>query len=368
MESFDNIGTRSDRYLSICGVKVKASGGGNTIYSVIMGKNLFIHSYEEIISVENLLDAWCEFRRGKRVRADVLEFERQLMTNILSLHRDLADLTYEHSSYEAFTISDPKTRNIHKATVADRVLHRALYRKLYPFFDSKFISDSFSCRVNKGVHKGLNRFNDYGRKESLNHHKTVWILKCDVRKFFATIDQRVLLQIVERSIADQRVKWLLEKIVGSFYSERDGVGLPLGNLTSQLFANVYMNDFDQFVKHSLGVKRYIRYADDFVLLSRDKAYLEKLLPKMKEYLKERLQLELHPQKIELKTFASGVDFLGWVHFPDHRVLRTATKRKMIRVLNQNPNGATFNSYKGLLSHGNTQGLLQVIVKALSGNW
>ena len=146
--------------------------------------------------------------------------------------------------------------------------------------------------------------------------------------------------------------WLLEKVIQSFQSTKERVGLPLGNLTSQLFANVYMNEFDQFMKHKIKAQYYIRYADDFIILSQDKMWLEDILLKIKEFLKNNLKLELHPAKVSIETLASGIDFLGWVNFADHRVLRTATKKRMIRRLDMNSSDATINSYLGLLRHGN----------------
>jgi len=325
--------------------------GGGSPRSV--GRVRCIHSYNDIISLENLLGAWKEFRRGKRKRKDVLEFERNLMRNIISLHSDLVAKSYKHSPYEAFNISDPKPRNIHKATVRDRLLHHAVYRKLYPFFDKTFIADSYSCRIYKGSHKSLRRFRHFADIVSKNNTCTTWILKCDVRKFFASIDQSGLIVILEKYLADSEVVWLLSHIVKSFQSSNSDVGLPLGNLTSQLLVNIYMNKFDQFIKHELKAGYYIRYADDFVIFSRDKNYLERLIPQISSFLKENLKLSLHPDKVFIKTLASGVDFLGWVHFPHYRVLRGSTRRKMIKRIKANPIRQTIDSYCGLLGHGNT---------------
>lgn len=319
------------------------------------------HTYENIISLENLLEAWKEFVRGKRSRKDVQEFELHLMDNILELHANLKEKTYIHSDYEAFNISDPKPRSIHKASVRDRLLHHALYRVLYPFFDKTFISDSYSCRKNKGSHMALNRFTALAYKVSRNHTRTVWVLKCDVRKFFASISQKRLIQILEERIADKDILWLLSQIISSFYAKEEGTGLPLGNLTSQLLVNIYMNEFDQFVKHQLKVKEYIRYADDFVLLSASKVELEQLLPRIEEYLRSDLYLTLHPDKVSIRTFASGVDFLGWVHFTDHRVLRTTSKKRMFRRIKEvEGKEESVQSYLGLLSHGNSFKLRQGI--------
>ena len=223
-------------------------------------------------------------------------------------------LVIQHGTYHAFNISDPKSRNIHKASVRDRLLHHAIHRKLYPFFDKKFISDSYSCRVGKGTHRAIDRFRAYAYCVSRNHTHTVWTLKCDIRKFFASVDQRILLDIIVRHIHDPDTAWLVGQIVSSFNSGKSCKGLPLGNLTSQLLANIYMNEFDQFVKHTLKAKHYVRYADDFMFLSRDEEWLASFIPRIAEFLKLRLALSLHPNKVSIKSFASGVDFLGWIHF------------------------------------------------------
>jgi retron-type reverse transcriptase len=323
----------------------------------------FIHTYDNIISVENLLKAWKEFKRGKSKRKDVLEFEINLMDNVFSLHRDLKNKTYKHGEYEAFNISDPKPRNIHKAMVRDRLLHHAVYRKLYFFFDKKFITDSYSCRKRKGTHRAINRFREYERKGSKNHTKTVWVLKCDISKFFASIDHKILIEILKENIEDEDIIWLLSQIIESFNSTRKGVGLPLGNLTSQLLVNIYMNKFDQFMKHKIKVKYYIRYADDFVVLSQNREYLKNILLEMKEFLQNELKLEMHPNKVSIKTFSSGVDYLGWVHFSKHRVLRTATKRRMFkRIIETEGKRETTQSYLGLLSHGDTYKLKRKLIE------
>jgi retron-type reverse transcriptase len=227
---------------------------------------------------------------------------------------------------------------------------------LYPFFHQKFISDSFSCQLGKGTHKALNRLQAFAYKVSKNNTKTCCVLKCDICKFFASINHRVLKNILSKYISDQNILWLLNQIICSFNSGIEGKGLPLGNLTSQLFVNIYMNEFDQFVKQELKIKHYIRYADDFVIFSQDKDFLTHLIPIARFFLSEKLHLELHPEKVFIKTLASGIDFLGWVHFPTHRVLRTATKRRMLKRINDK----NLASYFGLLKHGNAHTLSNVI--------
>lgn len=314
---------------------------------------MFIHTYNDSIKIENILTVWERFLRGKRHKKDVVLFQSRLAENLAYLHRSLVDRSYEHGGYKAFNISDPKPRNIHKAMVRDRVLHHLIYKELYRYFDVRFIYDSYSCRKNKGTHRALNRFKEFAGKVSKNNTRTCHVLKCDIRRFFASIDQEILMTILKRHIEDPELLRLLEKVISSFYSTRPGVGLPLGNITSQLLVNVYMHEFDMYVKQELRVKYYLRYADDFAILSDDKQYLENMLVKMDIFLKEKLKLTLHEDKVYIKTYASGIDFLGWVHFPYHRQMRTVTKRKMLRNLNGYPKQETINSYRGLLSHGNT---------------
>ncbi len=227
----------------------------------------------------------------------------------------------------------------------------------------------------------MNRFCAFVYKVSKNHTKSCFVLKCDIRKFFANIDHEILFSILSRYITDADIFNLLKNIVGSFDSRTDlkssvladsdtafrkgGIGLPLGNLTSQLLVNIYTNEFDQFVRHKLKVKYYMRYADDFVLLSHNRLELEQRLVQIREFLRERLKLSLHPDKVFIKTLASGVDFLGWVHFPDHRVLRTSTKRRMFRRLRVEPSNETVASYFGLLRHGNAFTLQKCIKESYS---
>jgi retron-type reverse transcriptase len=317
-------------------------------------KKIFTGSYDTIISMENLLLAWREFRRGKGKKTDVQNFEYTLIENLSLLHVQLKNGIYQHGAYQAFKINDPKPRDIHKACVTDRVLHHALYRVLSVFFFPLFIADSYSCQLRKGTHRALNRFAAFSRIVSENNTKQCFVLKCDIKKFFASIDQVVLIEILQARISDKAILKLLQNVIESFDSGTYGKGLPLDNLTSQLLVNIYMNEFDHYVKQTLKVKHYIRYADDFVILSHDRNELTENLQSIGGFLRDVLQLELHPQKVSINTFASGVDFLGWVHFPTHRVLRTSTKRRVISRYSK----INKSSYQGLLSHGDAYGLSQ----------
>ncbi|MBU1083358.1 reverse transcriptase/maturase family protein, partial [Patescibacteria group bacterium] len=252
--------------------------------------------YDHIISLENLLEAWQEFILGKRSRKDVQQFQRDLMTNIIKLHQDLASGNYHSSTYSPFKISDPKPRNIHKANVRDRLLHRAIYRMLYPAWDKTFIWDSYSCRNGKGTHKAFSRLEQFSRQVTNNYTKSCWALKLDIRKFFDSVDHKVLMGLLAERIEDKKLLNLLQSIISSFEHSL-GKGMPLGNLTSQLFANIYLDPLDKFVKHHLKIKYYLRYADDLIFLSNNPDELMGYLVETSQFLKTKLKLNIHPNKI-----------------------------------------------------------------------
>ncbi|MEN9558420.1 MAG: hypothetical protein RL141_789 [Candidatus Parcubacteria bacterium] len=328
--------------------------------------------FNRIVSLGNLVSAWEEFRSDKGKKADVLEFEYSLEPHLFSLRRELGSKRYSHGSYSGFYICDPKVRHIHKATVRDRVLHHAVFRVLNPIFEETFIANSFSCRINKGTHKGVLAAEQMIRAESKNYTIPCFALKCDIRKFFDSVDHRILLAILERRIADPDTMWLLQLIVESFdkggMSLFDRHGLPIGNLTSQLFANVYMNEFDQFVKHEMKVKYYARYTDDFIVVSADRKYLESLIGPFQKFLEDRLRLSLHPKKISIRNVAKGIDFLGYVALPHYKVLRSKTRRRIFRKLrdrvmqyrrgdiSEHSLSQSLHSYLGALSHADAHQL------------
>ena len=241
----------------------------------------FTGKFEKVFSYQSLMKSWLEFRNGKKKKDDVAEFVLNLSKNVFDLEKEIINKNYQHGGYKHFIISEPKLRDIHKATVRDRIVHHAIYRAVYPYFDHFFIFDSYSCRLEKGTHRALARFKIFVRKESCNNTKTVWVLKGDIKKCFASIDHQILKQIISRYIVCPRFTHIVNVVIDSFPN-----GIPLGNLTSQLFVNIYLNEFDQCVKRELKVKKYIRYADDFVIFSRDKKYLERLIPEMKLFLAE----------------------------------------------------------------------------------
>lgn len=329
------------------------------------------NEFSELTSLESLFDSWRLFRAGKGRRRDVQEFERNLEKNVFQLHRDLRSKKYKHAAYSSFFIQDPKVRHIRKACVRDRLVHQAIYTMLVRVFEPQLIHDLYSSRLGKGTHAGVNAVACMVRKVSKNNTKPCWALKCDVRKFYDSVDHACLLTLIGKKVGDVAARSLIKEVIESFDCEgTPGKGLPIGNLTSQVFTNIYLNELDQLIKRTLRVKHYARFADDFVLLSNSKSDLEADLTRIKSFLAEQLKLELHPYKISLRPLAQGVDFLGYVILPHHRVLRTTTKRRMLRKVSERHRGyfkgalaedslnQTMQSYLGMLSHADAYDLTQ----------
>ena len=327
-------------------------GGGG----IIGGHFLF----DKITSIENLFLAWRQFRRGKRSKLEVQEFEFNLEENLFQLTDELANGTYTHLDYTSFYVNDPKLRHIHKAYIRDRIVHHAVHNILYPIFDEQFVYDSYSCRLDRGTHRAVSRLEKFIRQLGANNTKPVYYLKCDIRKFFDSVSHTILLDILKRYISDNKTLGLIENIIDSF-NHSPSCGLPLGNLTSQLLGNIYLNELDQFIKHGLKIKYYLRYCDDFIILSNDPMKLQELIPRLAEFLEERLSLELHPRKIFLNKHRRGIDFLGYVVLPYHRVLRTRTKRRLMRKINRDNQS----SYLGILKHCNGYNIEQSQLVSLS---
>src|SRR4030042_5209631 len=269
--------------------------------------------YSKLISIENLFQAWEEFKKGKRSKKDVQIFERHLEDNIFNLHTMLKNKTYRHGPYSQFYVNDPKRRHIHKAQVEDRIIHHLFYKYLYEVFDKTFIYDSYSCRLDKGTHRAVKRLEKYARIVSRNYTQDCWVLKLDIKRFFAGVDHDILIELIAKRIKDKDITWLISEIITSFSTYYDQIsGIPLGNLTSQIFANIYLNKLDQFIKHNLKVKYYLRYADDFIFLDSDRERLKYNLITAGNFLRDHLRLQLHPKKIILRKFTWGIDFCGYV--------------------------------------------------------
>lgn len=318
--------------------------------------------YKQVYSTDNLTSAFQKARKGKSKKNYVVNFELDLERNIGVLQRDLKFKIYKPSRLNKFIIRDPKTRTIHSSIFRDRIVHHAIINILQPIYEKIFIYDSFASRKSKGTHIAVERFEYFinkvssgGRKirEPFNNNSIRgYVLKADVRHYFATIDHEVLLNIIRKKIKDEDFIKLIKVVLDNFETAEDKKGLPLGNYTSQFFANIYLNHLDYFVKHKLKAKYYIRYVDDFVILHKDKKVLSEYLDKIIKYLKF-LKLELHPDKSEIHALRNGITFLGYKIFYHYKILRKRNIKYFIKKLDKK-----INLYKnGLIDKKKLEGFL-----------
>ena len=290
--------------------------------------------YEKLCSVENLELAFKRARKGKTQKPYIIEYEQKLKENILQLRNELLMQTYRPRPLQTFILRDPKTRKISKSDFRDRIVHHAICNIIEPAFEKSFISDSYANRKRKGTLKAIKRFDQFKRKVSQNNTITCHVLKADIRHYFDTVDQVILLSILQKKINDERMLWLITIILKNHHISKPGKGMPLGNLTSQFFANVYLNELDQFVKHKLRARYYIRYVDDFVILHHSTERLNIYKEQIDVFLKERLSLELHPDKSKILALHKGVGFLGFRNFFHHKLVTKKNLRKFERKLSE----------------------------------
>ena len=303
--------------------------------------------YAKIISKENLYRSAHLAARGRRYKDAAADFSFHLEREVQALHRELAGKTYRHGKYRTFTIFDPKERNISAAPFRDRVIHHAVHDVIEPVIDKIFIYDSYACRKEKGTHKAVDRAQSFLRANRFCFHG-------DIRKYFPSIDRGILKEMLAKRIGDKDLLWLLEEIVDSAVSvspcapvpEGEGAGsasksgspqagataspqkgLPIGNLTSQFFANLYLNELDYFVKFDLRLRYYLRYMDDFLIFENDKEALSVVKQKIRDFLKNRLELRLHEGKSQVYRTKTGIKFLGFRICKDYRRLASENVRR-----------------------------------------
>ncbi|MFA6897717.1 MAG: reverse transcriptase/maturase family protein [Patescibacteria group bacterium] len=297
--------------------------------------------YGEICSFENLYSAYLKARKGKRYRNEILEFNYNLEENLLQLRTELINQTYRHGGYREFTVCDSKKRLIKAAPFRDRIVHHALCNVIEPIFEKEFIYDSYACRKGKGTHKAIMRLEKFWQSAEDSQgqeKKRLYCLQCDVSKYFDSINHEILLAIIEKNIVDGKTLCLIREIIDSDWHKRvfknlfeyESAGIPIGNLTSQLFANVYLNELDGFVKHTLREKFYVRYMDDFLILSFDKGGLQNQKREIKEFLADNLALTLHPKKANIFPVNKGICFLGYRIFRQYRLLRKSTVKRFVK--------------------------------------
>jgi retron-type reverse transcriptase len=289
------------------------------------------HLFERIYDFENLYRAYLKARRGKRRSDEVLRFENDLEGNLIGLQNELIWGQYKTGAYRYFTVYEPKERQVAALPFRDRVLQHAVVAVIEPIWEARFIADSYACRVGKGTHAGADRAEQMMRQVKREHGE-VWALKADVSRYFQSIDHGRLKGLLRRYIRCPRTLRLLNEIIDS---AGDGVGLPIGNLTSQLFANVYLHALDEFVKYDLRERYYVRYMDDFVILSNDKAQLQSLRIEIEAMLWRRLCLVTNSKTHIFRVGGlrgRALDFLGYRIYPTHRLIRKASARRADRAL------------------------------------
>ena len=263
--------------------------------------------YQEVYNLKNLILAYKKARKGKTKKYYAKEFEENLAYNLKILHDELKFQTYKPLPLKTFILRDPKTRKISKSAFRDRIVHHALVRIIEPIFDKIFIDDSCANRRGKGDLFAFQSLKKLIKQVSKNNTAPCFVLKADIKHYFQEVDNEILIKIIKRKISDEKVIWLVGEIFGNGGGGRTGIGMPLGNLTSQFFANVYLNKLDYFVKHKLKAKYYIRYVDDFVILHSSKKQLEIWLSQINNFLKRELKLEIHPEKSRIISLSRGID-------------------------------------------------------------
>jgi len=329
--------------------------------------------YSQICSYSNLELAYKKARKKKTLKPYVIEFEKDLKQNLLTLQSELLFHIYTPQPLQEFIIRDPKTRTIHRSDFRDRIIHHALCNIIEPLFEKSFIYDSYANRKGKGTLKAIQRFQTFSRKVSYNNTTKSFVLKADIKKYFENVDCSILLLLLQRKISDQRVLWLVTRILNNYHTKQKGVGMPLGNLTSQFFANVYLHELDHFVKQHLKAQYYIRYVDDFVIMDKSSKILEKYKSQLDYFLQSHLALELHPSKSKIIPLRTGVEFLGLRIFPHHLLLKQKNVRyfkhkfSLLTIpnnLNKIPYDKIYDFMEGWCAyakHANTYNLRQIFI-------
>lgn len=372
------------------------------------------HNEKPKIELEEFFEAYFNCRSNKRNTANAKAFEVDYESNLVQLCKEINNKTYVIGRSIAFIVDKPVKREIFAADFRDRVVHHLIIGKLNKLFEKQFIHDSYSCRVGKGTHFGIQRIDRFIRQCSANYTKDCSILKLDLQGFFMSINKNILFEKLERFIKEKYYypdKGLLIKLckqvifnnstknciikgsksdwdnlpqTKSLFHSQPNCGLPIGNLTSQVFANFYMDSFDHFVKHNLKIRYYGRYVDDFVIVHEDKEYLKKFIPILYEYLQTELQVTIHPKKIYLQHYTKGVKFLGTVIIPNRIYIADRTKGNFYNAIEKQnklvhdhkptkEEKATFlssmNSYLGIMKHYKSYNLRKkIIFNRLSVYW
>lgn len=357
-----------------------------------------------ICSFVNLINSYNKAKISHKYAVSVSRYSFDLESNIISLQSRLLDHSYHPKPYKQFIVTKPKLRRVSAPAFEDRIVQHSLVSQIEPIFEKLFIYDSYACRQHKGTHFALKRLKKFLKANNTLHHgQNIFILKCDIKKFFQSISWDILIKIISQKIIDPDTIWLIKQfILGfsvmekspsknpvqlSFFEDSLNLpvstvcrqGLPIGNLTSQLFANIYLNQLDYFVKQTLHEKYYGRYMDDFFIISSDKEKLQSDKEKISLFLQQTLKLELHPNKTFIQNINSGVCFVGYRIFPNYTLIRGSTlinfQKKYHKKLKKYQKGLISwqeikkcqTSFQGHLKHANTYRLSKTLFSADNKN-
>jgi hypothetical protein len=308
--------------------------------------------FDKIISIENLTQAEIKARKGKSKQYGVSVFDKSPKENISMLHQMLLEKQYKTSEYTTFKIFEPKERVVFRLPYfPDRITHHAIMNILEPIFTKLFMADTYSCIKGRGIHGAANNL----KKSLKDLENTKYCLKLDIVKFYPNVDHKVLKDLLRKKFKDQDLVWLLDEIIDS------ADGLPIGNYLSQYFANFYLTYFDHWIKETMQVKYYFRYADDIIILSNNKPHLHQLLFEIKEYLNNNLKLSVKDNYQIFPVESRGVDFVGYVFYHTHIRLRKSIKKRFAKAVSKTKNKATIASYNGWAKHCNSKHLLKKLV-------
>jgi len=320
--------------------------------SAIIHKN-----YDELFNLDQMFAAWRIFRRGKTRKKDVMDFDTHLEDNMFSLWEEVNGDKYHHSLYKYFQIFDNKKRDIFKATIKDRIIHQIIYDYLSSVFNIEFISDSYASRKGKGQHLAIKTFYYFVRLAGAGR-KRLYILKGDVRKYFDNIDHNILFGLIKEKVFDEKILKIIQEIISSYHSAAGFFkGIPLGNITSQIFANIYLNSLDQYVKKELRCRFYVRYNDDVAMIFQGQQQAEFIREKIMFFVKEKLSLTMPLEKTSIRKIDWGVDFLGCTLLPQATLLRNKTKAKIYANISRK----NVFSYLALLKHHDSFNLKQKVL-------
>lgn len=316
--------------------------------------------YSKVYEISNLQLADAKARKGKKLQYGVILHDRNRESNIRLLSDMLKNKTYKTAEYIKFMVFDPKEREVYKLPYfPDRITHHAIMNILEDMFVANFTADTYSCIKGRGVHAASNAV----KKALVDTYNTEYCLKIDVKKFYPSIDHQTLKVLLRRKIKDQDLLWLLDEIIDS------ADGLPIGNYLSQYFANFYLSGFDHWIKEEKKAKYYFRYADDIVVLSGSKEELHQLLWEIDEYLAQKLKLCVKKNYQIFPVESRGIDFLGYVFYHTHTLLRKRTKKRFAIMLKRRKNQKSINSYYGWAKHCNSRNLLKKLLdKNTYGNY